>query len=77
MVAFEAAKMCWELRSDVQIAYFLKEVFAEMITMPGFVPEDLKKQFAKPVSETLVDFAFASGRTENMSLRMMQYQREK
>ena len=76
MIAFEVAKIRMASKSSVQLACLLKEVFTEMLAMPELITEELKKQFATQISESLIDFAYASGMTENMSLRLMQYQHE-
>ena len=76
MIAFEIAKMSQESKTPLPLAILLKEVFSEILIMPEIVTDETKRQFAEPISETLIDFAYASKMTENMSLRLMQYQQE-
>lgn len=67
-VAYAMAKTRWETKEHLLCAKYLREIYLEIISNPYF--EKLKKgSNARMVSDTIMDFAYASGKTENMSFR--------
>ena len=77
MIAFEAAKIRAESNLPVKLAGVLVEVYKEILARPGLITGDVKKQFAMQISESLIDFVYAAGMTENTSIRLMRHKKGK
>lgn len=54
-----------------ELAGAMRDVYEVLISPEeGFIPEDVMHENRRTVSETILDFIFASGKTDVMSMRM-------
>ncbi len=68
-VAFSYAKMRFEQNKPILCATYLREIFSEFIKLE-YVTTNMKEAYKRQISEALMDFSYASGKTDNMSFRL-------
>ena len=68
-VAFWMAEKRYMEKRPFIAARYMKMVFMQLIEDP-YMKETVKGSMARKVSETIMDFNFASGATDNMSFRL-------
>ncbi len=69
-LSFETALMRRRSGNDIKLAEYEQKIYSQLLDMTQIINEEVKKSKARLISETLMDFAYASGRTDNMSFRL-------
>ena len=68
-IAFAYAKMRFEQNTPILCAKYLREIFSELIKSEH-ISHSVKEKYKRQISEALMDFSYASGKTDNMSFRL-------
>ncbi len=69
-LSFECARMRLNGEKSVKLAEYEQMIYSQLLGVASVISEDTRKRKASLISETLMDFAYASGKTDNMSLRL-------
>ena len=68
--AYMLAEMRYKSGKPSSAAETLLIIYEELVKMPGFGEIADRMKLRRLVSETMMDLSYASGRTDNMSIRM-------
>ena len=69
-LAFECAQIMEETGKPILLAGYQLRIFQQLCGEDGILDDNLKKRYAKIISETVMDFAYACGDTDCTSIRM-------
>lgn len=69
-LAFECAKLKNQTGKNMLLAFYAGDIFDMLIDDKSIIHTDIRKQYSHLISETIMDFRYASGATDCMSLRM-------
>lgn len=69
-VAYTLAGMRYRTGAPILAADYLFLIYEELLGLPGFTDSAERLKLRRLISETLMDFSYASGRTDNMSIRL-------
>ncbi len=69
-LAFACAIVKYNTGNDMLIADYQGEIFEELCKNEDIVSKETRSSMAKVISETILDFKYASGSIENTSFRM-------
>lgn len=68
-VSFIFAQLRVEKKTSIVCAKYLEQIFSEFLET-DFISKERRKLCRRNISEALLDFAYASGGTDNMSFRL-------
>lgn len=69
-LAFECAMHRYRSGENLLLAEYQSKIFSQICNNKDIISDNLKKKYAKIISETIMDFAYAGGSTDCTSLRM-------
>jgi len=71
LISFELAKNRYKTGKPILLGALLREALNELFNENGIVSNEDKEKYKNTISETFLDFIYASGKSDNTSLRMI------